>query len=336
LNKSNQLTFTVRPEDSNIRLDKWLSAVAELKDFVPTRSFAQNMIDKNEVTVNGKIAKSSLVVKENDLVMVIIPEKVNVGLVPYNFKLDIIFEDNDIIVVNKPAGLVVHPAAGHEQDTLVNALLNHTQQLSVKNELRPGIVHRIDKETSGLLVIAKNDVAHDILAEQFKEKTTHRIYYAIAEGKKTSTQGTIRSFLARHPHDRKKYCSLRQNNQIIRDPQFESSVGKWAVTHYEVIESAQNKHLLRLKLETGRTHQIRIHMSELGLPLVGDVTYGYSTKSTKEQNLNRFYLHAAELGFTHPKTQDNMIFKVSWPESDLVRISSWGFQFYVQGNRDRV
>lgn len=336
MNKNNCLTFTVRTEDSNIRLDKWLSSISELQQHIPTRSFAQNMIEKNCILVNGKIGKSSLVIKENDQITVTIPEKATTGLVPYDFELDIVFEDQDIIVVNKPAGLVVHPAAGHEQDTLVNALLNHTHQLSVKNELRPGIVHRIDKETSGLLVVAKNDVTHDALAEQFKSKTTHRVYYAIAEGKKTSSQGTISSFLARHPHDRKKYCSLRQNNKIIRDPGYDNTVGKWAVTHYEIIESVQNKHLVRLKLETGRTHQIRIHLSELGLPLVGDITYGYSTKSTKEQNLNRFYLHAAELGFTHPKTQDNMIFKVSWPEADLALINSWGFQFYVHGNRARV
>ena len=332
MNKSNFFSFKVEDTEAQLRLDKWLSNKAELKDLIPTRSFAQNLIDKNLVKVNQKVAKSSLQLKTNDLIEIQIPIKENIGLIPYNFKLDIIYEDDDLIVINKPSGLVVHPAAGHEQDTLVNALLFHTNQLSMKNELRPGIVHRIDKETSGLLVVAKNDYAHDVLAAQFKNKTSYRIYFAIAEGKQNKKSGTVQSYLARHPTDRKKYSSVKENNKIINELRTETTIGKWAVTHYQIIETVHQKHLLKLQLETGRTHQIRIHMAEIGLPLVGDVLYGYSVKNFRDQNLSRFYLHAAELGFTHPRTQVNMMFKVDWPSQDLQQIKSWGFSFYDQRN----
>ena len=295
-------------------------------DVISTRSFAQNMIEKGFVQLNDKPTKASYAVKANDVISVLIPEKKSSELIPYNLELDVLFEDDDLLVVNKPAGLVVHPAAGHEQDTLVNALLHHTKNLSMKNEERPGIVHRIDKETSGLLVVAKNDVAHENLAAQFKNKTTHRVYYAIIEGKPRLAKGVLQSYLARHPNDRKKYSSIRENNKIRMafDPHFES--GKWAVTHFEVLQSSQSKSLIKIRLETGRTHQIRVHLAELGHPLVGDVTYGFSAKKMKELGIKRFYLHAAELGFIHPRTHENLFFSKGWPDEDRQKILSWGFE----------
>jgi 23S rRNA pseudouridine1911/1915/1917 synthase len=279
------------------------------------------MIEKKSILVNDKPAKASHLLKLNDVITIQIAEKISHILAPYPLPLDIIYEDSDLLVVNKPAGLVGHPAVGHEQDTLVNALIYHTKNLSMKNEERPGIVHRIDKETSGLLVVAKNDVTHENLSLQFKNKTTHRVYYAIIEGRPQKASGHIESYLVRHPKDRKKYCSHRIIN---KDPQV-SPTGKWASTHYTVLQSSQSKSLLEIKLETGRTHQIRVHMQELGHPLVGDTLYGFSSKKMKELNIHRFFLHAAQLGFIHPHTKESMIFKVDWPEIDLRTIKKWGF-----------
>jgi len=328
LNKKNSFQFVIQAADQNQRLDKWLSTAEDLKQYIPTRSYAQNLIEKKMVFVNNKTSKGSYSLKADDLIQVEIPEPISTQLIPYDFKLDIIFEDSEVLVLNKPAGLVVHPAAGHEQDTLVNALLNHTQKLSMKNEQRPGIVHRIDKDTSGLLVIAKNDFAHEDLATQFKDKTTHRIYYAVSDGKLLRQTGTICSYLARHPIDRKKYSSLKKNGKIISQFTDEVTQAKWAVTHFKHLEAAGDKHLWQLQLETGRTHQIRVHMSEAGQTLVGDTLYGYSIKKMQQLGISRFYLHAAELGFTHPKTKEKMLFTCPWPNADLEKIRHWGFQFY--------
>lgn len=292
---------------------------------ITSRNYAQHLIEKNLVKVDGKLAKASLSLSIGQVVEIELPELVPSELIPYNFKLDIIFEDEHLLVINKPSGLVVHPSAGHQQDTLVNALLHHTQDLSMKNEQRPGIVHRLDKETSGLLVVAKKDFTHEKLAAQFKDKTSHRIYYALLDGQLPRTAGVCSSFLARHPVDRKRYASLRELNKIINV--FDSSItnGKWAVTHFT--KMAQHSHMsyVKLRLETGRTHQIRIHMSELGHPLVGDTLYGYSVKKMKELGVQRFYLHAAELGFLHPMTGEAMMFKTPWPEADVKILNSFGF-----------
>ncbi len=332
MNKKNNFQFVIQATDqnqqSNQRLDKWLSQLEELKHLVPTRSYAQNLIEKGFVRVNHKITKGSHSLKINDVVDIEIPESVATELLPYDLKLDIVFEDSDVLVVNKPAGLVVHPSAGHEQDTLVNALLHHTKQLSMKNEQRPGIVHRIDKDTSGLLVVAKNDLAHENLASQFKNKTTHRIYYAITDGKLVKLSGTAQSYLARHPVDRKRFASLKKNGKVLSQFTEELEHAKWAVTHFKHIESTADKHLWQLQLETGRTHQIRVHMSELGHALIGDTLYGYSVKKMQQLSIDRFYLHAAELGFTHPKTKEKMLFQVSWPKTGLEKIRQWGFRFY--------
>jgi 23S rRNA pseudouridine1911/1915/1917 synthase len=323
--KPNKITYTVPADYIGVRLDKVLVDDAFFKDIISTRSYAQNMIEKGYIAINGERTKASYALKASDSIDIFIPEVKPTELVPYDYKLDIIFEDNDLIVINKPAGLVVHPSAGHEQNTLVNALLHHTKNLSMKNEERPGIVHRIDKETSGLLVVAKNDQAHDNLSIQFKNKTTHRIYYAIVEGRPRVGKGTIQTYLARHPNDRKRFSSVRTNNRIMTEFEEGFEKGKWAVTHYQTLQSSQSKSLVRVQLETGRTHQIRVHMSEMGHSLIGDMTYGFSAKKAKELGITRFYLHAAELGFTHPKTKEPMKFLIDWPKADFEKIKSWGF-----------
>ena len=319
------LLLKISPEDAGTRLDKYLSGLEEIS----SRNYAKNLIEKNLVQVNDKIAKASLVLSEGQRVEISLPELIATELKPYDFKLDIIFEDSDLLVINKPSGLVVHPAAGHQQDTLVNALLFYTRDLSMKNEMRPGIVHRLDKETSGLLVVAKNDRAHDRLSQQFKDKTTHRIYYALIDGQLPRLTGQCRSYLARHPYDRKKFASIKENNKIITDVSSSANANvlnaKWAVTHFTKLAQHSNRSYVRLKLETGRTHQIRVHMSELGHPLVGDTLYGYSLKKKKDLGIERFYLHAAELGFTHPSSGKVLLFKVGWPVTENKKLSELGF-----------
>jgi 23S rRNA pseudouridine1911/1915/1917 synthase len=321
LKTSSTLILKITADDEGARLDKYLSSLEEMS----SRNYAKNLIDKNLVRVNSKSVKASYSLRLNDTVEVSLPELAPTDLVPYDFKLDIVFEDQDIIVVNKPSGLVVHPAAGHQQDTLVNALLFHTQELSMKNEMRPGIVHRIDKETSGLLVIAKNDNAHEKLSQQFKDKSMHRIYYALLDGQLAKPQGVCRSYLARHPVDRKRFSSIRDNHKIITDPEANLEYGKWAVTHFTKLAIHKKMTYVRLKLETGRTHQIRVHMNELTHSLVGDLTYGYSIKKMKELGLKRFFLHAAELGFVHPRTNEYVMFKVAWPKEDNDKLIEFGF-----------
>ncbi len=314
------------------RLDKWLANI----DGINSRSVAHDLITKNHVLVDSKVTKPSALLKLNQIVEVQIPEVKSVGLQPYIYQLNIVYEDSDLIVINKPSGLVVHPAAGHEQDTLVNALINHTKDLSMKHEMRPGIVHRLDKETSGLLVIAKNDFAHEHLSLQFKNKTTHRIYYAVVEKEIKTPSGTFQSYLARHPVDRKRYASIRENNKVLG--KFKESVteGKWAVTHFKKLTTSyveKNLYLTytKLKLETGRTHQIRVHLSENGHPLLGDLVYGGSKVIIKKYDLNRFFLHAAELGFVHPTTKSEMLFKVSWPAADSLKLAQLGFSHELPG-----
>ncbi len=325
-------SFSIEQADVGQRLDRWLSQLSDIN----SRSFAQDLITKNCVLIDDKSVKASALLKLNQIVTINFPDLKSVGLQPYDYKLNIIFEDDDLLIVNKPSGLVVHPAAGHEQDTLVNALLHHTQDLSMKNELRPGIVHRLDKETSGLLVVAKNDFTHEDLAQQIKNKTTHRIYYAVVEKELKQTSGTIQTYLARHPVDRKRYASIRENHKIIT--KFSPSIleGKWAVTHFKkLFVSHYDKSLYltytKLKLETGRTHQIRVHLSESGHPLLGDAIYGASKPAIKKYQLSRFYLHAAELGFTHPRTLEPVLFKVSWPKEDHLKLKALGISDELSG-----
>ncbi len=313
------LSFVCQADMHGLRLDKALA----LREEISTRSRAAYLIDGGLVSVNGRGAKASLILKIGDELEIQLPEPPATELVGYDLALDILFEDDDIIVINKPSGLVVHPAAGHAQDTLVNALIYHAKSLSMKfGEQRPGIVHRLDKETSGVLVVAKNDRSHENLTRQFKERTIHRIYYAVTIGTPKPQKGTIQSYLARHPVERKKYASILGADN-----------GKWSVTNYEVVSSNAGLSYCKLKLETGRTHQIRVHLSEKGCPIVGDTVYGADkklknieskTKQSQIKNLNRFLLHASELGFSHPTTGESLFFSKAWPEDIQHLIASWG------------
>lgn len=308
---------------AGLRLDRALALQAE----IGSRTQGASLIGAHRVLVNGQKAKPSLILQPNDIIEVSLPETdLSQSLVPYPLKLDIVFEDESLLVVNKPAGLVVHPSVGHPQETLVNALIAHTSELSMGfHEVRPGIVHRIDRDTSGLLVVAKNDRSHRHLAEQFQQKTTHRIYWAIVHGSPKNDIGRYESYLARHPNERKKFASVRdRQGAILRDPAAPPAIGKWAVTTFQVkFRSNKGLSLLELKLETGRTHQIRVHLSEAGVPIVGDKLYGPRSPlkhveslplRTLIKNMPRFALHAAELGFVHPMTGASMLFKVDWPK----------------------
>lgn len=316
-----------------LRLDKALALLPEIE----TRSRAAWLIDESKVLINGKKPKSSQTIKESDLIELDIPNVTSNELVPYDFKLDVLFEDDQVIVINKPAGLVVHPAPGHEQDTLVNALLFHTADFNMKfGDSRPGIVHRLDRFTSGILVVAKNDRAHENLVLQFKERSTSRLYHAVCIGRPRTLKGTLKSFLARHPIDRKKYASLiGEDRKIITDPEADVEIGKFAITHFDVLAAKNSLSYVQLKLETGRTHQIRIHLADQGCPIVGDNLYGGDKKirliEQKQiqfdvENINRFLLHACELSFTHPTNGQRMDFKADWPAEDLALIQKWGLR----------
>lgn len=307
------------PVDSamiGLRLDKALCLIPQ----IISRSQAAQLIEDGHVEVNGKKVKPSYLLTATDQLTVTLAPPPPTDLIPWNYPLEIPYEDDDLLVVNKPAGMVVHPAAGHFTETLVNALIAHTHSLSEGSAAgRPGLVHRIDKETSGLLVIAKNNFSHEKLSQQFKARSTDRKYYAVAEGFLRFQKGEIESYLARHPSHRKKFASVRdpKTKKIIMGKDI-STTGKWAKTHYKVLKSQKNLHYLEVKLETGRTHQIRVHLSELGCPIVGDSLYG------SKRELNRFYLHAAELGFEHPRSGQRLFFQIDWPTKDLQQIKDWG------------
>ena len=315
------IVYVITDEDAGLRLDKILSSHPEIR----SRAQAEKLFSKKLIRLNEKILKPSYKATAGDKITISIPEKTEQTLVPENIPLQIIFEDDHLLVVNKQAGLVVHPAVGHFNGTLVNALLYHTKNLSMGfNENRPGIVHRLDRDTSGLLVVAKNNESHQDLSKQFKDRTIHRIYFAIVFGKPKNLSGTITTYLARHPKDRKRFASVQGTNP---DQQ-----GKKAITHYKFLKPlGAGLSLIQCKLETGRTHQIRVHLSELGHPIVGDLIYGTSVRLKSVESvqlreqircMKRIGLHAAELGFTHPKTKMKLSFAATWPE-DL--------QFLVQG-----
>lgn len=324
-----RLVFTVALDAAELRLDKYLS----LQSPISSRSRAEYLIDAGLVSVNGKPAKSSYKLKADDKIEVEVPTPKASDLKPLDIPLEIIFEDSDVIVVNKPAGLVVHPAAGHENDTLVNALMAHSKNLSMKfGEDRPGIVHRIDKETSGLLVVAKNDLAHQNLSDQFKARSINRLYEAVCVGSPKSSSGEITSIIARHPNDRKRFASVKDTRgRIINTPSDDITIGKVAITSFKVLKDRASASLIQLKLFTGRTHQIRVHMSELGHPLLGDKLYSSAQASkrisgemkTELENLNRFLLHAKVLGFVHPTTQKEMNFEIDWPKEEKTFIQKW-------------
>lgn len=303
---SQKLNFEIKESEAGQRLDKFLSVKSE----IGSRSRAETLLEADLVLVNQKVCKASYKVKAGDLIECQIPAKSESQIQPLDLKLDILFEDSDIIVVNKPANLVIHPAAGHESDTLVNALVAHSDELSMKfGEDRPGIVHRLDKDTSGVLVVAKNDFAHEGLAQQFSDRTIHRLYEAMTLGIVPKTSGFMESHLGRDPKDRKKFASVPN--------------GKWAKTNYKKLnDHPAGLSLIELKLETGRTHQIRVHLSEAGFPVLGDAMYNGNKwariqgKNLREEiaKIPRFALHAKELGFIHPRTKEAMSFKVPWPK----------------------
>lgn len=278
---------------SGTRIDAYLADI--FKEL--SRSYVQKLLESGQILVNDKKAKSNYRIKQGDEIEINIPEPAPLEVKPEEIKFDIIYEDDDIIVVNKPQGMVVHPAAGNYTGTLVNALLKHCINLSgINGVLRPGIVHRIDKDTSGVLIVAKNDVAHKSLANQIKDHTVNRKYITLVEGVIKVDNGTIEGSIGRHHTDRKRM-------DIV-------STGKHAVTHFKVLERFSNYTLIEAKLETGRTHQIRVHMCHIGHPVVGDPVYGIKKQKF---NLEGQALHAALLGFIHPRTGHYMEFSAPLP-----------------------
>ena len=265
------------------RLDAFLARCAENV----SRSAAQKLIEEGAVTRNGKKGKKNDKLNIGDAIAYEIPEAKPVDIQPTEMQLDIVYEDDDLLVINKPKGLVVHPAAGHQDDTLVNGLLYALgDDLSgINGELRPGIVHRIDKDTSGLLAVAKNDLAHAMLASQLKDHSMARTYEAIVCGSFREDTGTVDAPIGRHPSDRKKMCVTERNS-------------KPAVTHWEVVARYRGYTHIRCKLETGRTHQIRVHMAHIGHPILGDTVYG---RKKPELGQDSQCLHAGALCFTHPR-----------------------------------
>lgn len=286
--------YSVNDEFKDMRLDVFLSRHLENK----SRSFIQNLIEDQKVLVNKKVKKSNYKLKEKDIVEIEIPEPVSLNIKAEDIPLDILYEDSDVIVINKAQGMVVHPASGVYEGTVVNALLSHCKDLSgINGVTRPGIVHRIDKDTSGVLVIAKNDNAHNKLSEQFKEHSMKRVYVALVEGILKKEEGTIDAPLGRHPEQRIKIAVLKD--------------GRRAVTHYKVLERYKANTLVECRLETGRTHQIRVHMAHIGHPLVGDPVYGHKKQRF---NLKGQLLHAKVLGFIHPTTNEYIQFESDIPD----------------------
>ena len=278
------------------RIDKFLSEQCEEL----SRSFIQKLLKYGEVFVGQKPVKASYKVSEGDVITFEVPEAVEPEIAAEDIPLDIVYEDHDVILVNKPKGMVVHPAAGHYSGTLVNALMFHCKDdlSGINGVLRPGIVHRIDMDTTGVLIACKNDLAHNSIAEQLKEHSITRRYQAIVHGVLKQDEGTVDAPIGRHPQDRKKMCINQQN-------------GKHAVTHYKVLKRFDKFTHIECRLETGRTHQIRVHMASLGHPLLGDAVYGPAKSPHKLQGQT---LHAGILGFVHPRTGEYMEYSAPLPE----------------------
>lgn len=288
------LYLTADDSHNGMRIDKLLS----LSGAGLSRSAAQKLIADGMVTVNGKAISKSCVITAGDEISAVIPEPQELEVVAENIPLEIIYEDDHLLVVNKPKGMVVHPAAGNYSGTLVNALMYHCRGRlsSINGVIRPGIVHRIDKNTSGLLIVAKTDAAHNGLAAQIKEHSFTREYRAIVCGHLKETEGTVDAPIGRHPTDRKKMTVTERNS-------------KHAVTHYTVLEEFPKHTFVKLRLETGRTHQIRVHMSYIGHPVLGDDVYGKEFKGLVGQ-----CLHAGKIGFVHPITYEYMEFESELPQ----------------------
>lgn len=292
--------FYAEPEDEGKRLDIFLSEKIEGY----SRTYMQKLIKDGYCLVNGEVAKPKLKLHQGEKAEIVIPEPVLLEAKPEKIELDIIYEDNDIIVINKPQGMVVHPAHGNYSGTVVNGLMDHCGELSdcngfsgINGVIRPGIVHRIDKDTSGVIVVAKTNAAHLSLSEQLKKHTITRKYSALLEGRLKEDSGRVETLIGRNPKDRKQMAVVKTN-------------GKIAITHFRVVERFESHTLIEAMLETGRTHQIRVHMASLGHPVVGDKTYGYKKQrfDTKGQ-----LLHARILGFNHPVGNEYVEFEAPIP-----------------------
>ncbi len=297
------IKHTVTEEEDGLRLDLCIGLFSDEL----SRSAAAKLIEDGHVLLNGRPAKKKALLAEDDIIEIDIPKLRESEALPEDIPLDIVYEDSDVIVINKPKGMVVHPAAGNYTGTLVNALLFRCKESlsGIGGVLRPGIVHRIDKDTSGLLVVAKNDTAHRILAEELKHHGVEREYHALANGGFREAHGTVDLPIGRHPADRKRMAVLRGSENA-----------KDAVTHYEVLADFGKVTYLKLKLETGRTHQIRVHMSHLGHPLLGDTVYGGGNTPFEKHHaplLSGQALHAKRLSFTHPSTKERMTFECPLP-----------------------
>lgn len=288
--------FLVEEEEQDIRIDKYLAGVCNV-----SRSYLQKLLKDGLVLVEGAPIKGSYKVNEGDRILVDLPEAVEPEIAAEPMDLDILYEDEDILLVNKPKNMVVHPAAGHYTGTLVNGLMDHCRgNLSgINGVLRPGIVHRIDKDTTGVLIVCKNDQAHQSIAAQLKAHSITRKYYAIVHGNLKDDEGTVDAPIGRHPTDRKKMAVNYKN-------------GKPAITHYQVLRRLNGYTFIECRLETGRTHQIRVHMASLGHPLLGDAVYGPA--KCPVPGLEGQTLHAGILGVVHPRTGEYMEFSAPLPE----------------------
>lgn len=289
-------SFRIEAGEQSVRLDRYLSdQLAEL-----SRSYIQKLMEEGQVQLNGRPGKASVKVKAGDTVLVTLPEAVEPEILPEDIPLEILYEDADVILVNKPKNMVVHPAAGHYTGTLVNGLMYHCREdlSGINGVLRPGIVHRIDKDTTGVLIACKNDHAHNAIAAQLKEHSITRRYRAIVHGNIKEEEGTVDAPLGRHLADRKKQAVQRDGE------------GRRAVTHYRVLERFRDYTYIECELETGRTHQIRVHMAYIGHPLLGDEVYG---SGREPFHLEGQTLHAMVLGFVHPTTGEYMEFEAPLP-----------------------
>ena len=290
------IQFVIDDEQAGIRIDKFLSE--SLPDM--SRSYIQKLIKENQIIVNSKTVKANYKTAAGDILILEEPELQEPDIVAENIPLDILYEDDDILIVNKPKGMVVHPSAGHYNGTLVNALMYHCKDnlSGINGVMRPGIVHRIDMDTTGSLLVCKNDFSHNHLAEQLKVHSITRVYHAIVHGVLKEDSGTINAPIGRHPIDRKK-MSINHTN------------GKEAITHYKVLKRYQNFTYVECRLETGRTHQIRVHMASIHHPLLGDAVYGPAKSPYKLQGQT---LHAKTLGIIHPRSGEYLEIDAPYPE----------------------
>lgn len=296
------MEIIIRENQVNNRLDRFCASW--MPDY--SREFLKNLIKEGYILVNGSKKKVSYRLNQNDIINLTFPESKPWDIIPEKVPLAIIYEDHDLLIVNKPKGMVVHPCPGNYSKTLVNALLGYTDQLSTLNgKLRPGIVHRIDKDTSGLLIVAKNNKAHENLASQLKEHTVTRIYYAVVNGVVDKNNGSLDMPIGRHPVNRKKMAVIEKNS-------------KSAITHFKVIKRYLNYTFMQFKLETGRTHQIRVHMEKIGHPILGDPVYGHPHKKQKFK-LSGQCLHAQTIGFNHPTRGETLIFTAALP-NEMVNV----------------